>query len=40
MKNLAADIRFALRSLRRNPGFTTTAAGVLAVAIGAAAAVF
>src|SRR5689334_6330351 len=40
MKNLAADIRFALRSLRRNPGFTATAASVLAVAIGAAAAVF
>lgn len=40
MKNLSADILFALRSLRRNPGFTATAAGVLAVAIGAAAAVF
>src|SRR5215469_10690880 len=40
MGNLPADIRFALRSLRRNPGFTATAAGVLAVAIGAAAAVF
>jgi len=40
LQDLTADLRFALRSLRRNPGFTATAAGVLALAIGAATAVF
>lgn len=40
LQDLTADLRFALRSLRRNPGFTATALGVLAAAIGAATAVF
>ncbi|HEX4632875.1 MAG TPA: ADOP family duplicated permease [Gemmatimonadales bacterium] len=40
LQDLTADVRFALRSLRRNPGFTATATGVLAIAIGATAAVF
>jgi len=39
-EELVADTRFALRALRRNPAFTATAVGVLALAIGAAAAVF
>jgi putative ABC transport system permease protein len=38
--DLAADTRFALRALRRNPGFTVTVVLVLALAIGAATAVF
>jgi putative ABC transport system permease protein len=38
--DLAADMRFALRALRRNPGFALTAILVLALAIGAATAVF
>lgn len=40
LQDLTADLRFAMRSLRRNPGFTATAAGVIAVALGAATAVF
>ena len=40
LQDLTADLRFALRSLRRNPGFTATATGVLGLAIGATAAVF
>jgi hypothetical protein len=40
LEDLQADTRFALRALRRNPAFTATAVGVLALAIGAAAAVF
>jgi predicted permease len=36
---LAADLRFTLRGLRRNPGFAATAILVLALAIGAATAV-
>lgn len=39
-QDLTADIRFALRSLRRNLGFTATATAVLGLAIGATAAVF
>jgi predicted permease len=37
--DLMSDVWFALRALRRNPGFTLTAVLVLAVAIGATAAV-
>jgi predicted permease len=37
--DLAADVRFALRALRRNPAFALTAVLVLAVAIGATSAV-
>jgi predicted permease len=40
LADVTADARFALRALRRNPGFTATAIGVLALAIGATAAVF
>jgi prepilin-type processing-associated H-X9-DG protein len=37
---LLADFRWALRSLRRRPGFTAAAAGILALGIGASTAVF
>ncbi len=40
LDDLSADIRFALRALRRNPGFTLTTIVVLALAIGASAAIF
>ena len=40
LEDLGADVRFALRALRRNPGFTLTAVLVLALALGAATAVF
>jgi hypothetical protein len=40
LHDLAADVRFTVRGLRRNPGFTATAVLVLALAIGAATAVF
>ncbi|MFL5493119.1 MAG: ABC transporter permease, partial [Gemmatimonadales bacterium] len=40
LDDLLADIRFALRALRRNPGFTATVILVLALAIGASTAVF
>jgi len=34
------DVRFALRQLRKNPGFAATAIGVLALGIGASVALF
>jgi hypothetical protein len=34
------DLRYAVRTLVRNPGFTLTAAGSLALAIGGSVAVF
>ncbi|HEY2806077.1 MAG TPA: ADOP family duplicated permease [Gemmatimonadales bacterium] len=40
MGDVSADLRFAVRSLGRNPGFTAAAVGVLAVAIGASTAAF
>src|SRR5690242_21715223 len=40
LRDLAADLRFTLRGLGRNPGFTATAVLVLALAIGATTAVF
>lgn len=40
LEDLAADTRFALRALRRNPGFTVAVVLVLGLAIGAATAVF
>jgi putative ABC transport system permease protein len=40
LDELAADVRFALRGLRRNPGFTATVVLVLALGLGATTAVF
>jgi putative ABC transport system permease protein len=40
LHDLVADVRFTLRGLRHNPGFTATAVMVLALAIGASTAVF
>ncbi len=40
LEDLAADIRYALRGLRRNPGFAAAAVLVLGIGIGASTAAF
>ncbi len=40
LEDLAADVRYALRGLRRNPGFTLTGILVLGVGIGATATIY
>jgi putative ABC transport system permease protein len=40
LRVLVADVRFALRLVRRSPGFSTTLIGVLALGIGATTAMF
>jgi hypothetical protein len=40
MNGFAHDVRYALRTLARSPGFALTAIAVLSLAIGATTAVF
>ena len=40
LEEIGADVRYALRGLRRNPGFTATAILVLGLGLGATTAVF
>jgi predicted permease len=40
MERLVQDLKYALRQMRRSPGFAATVIGTLAVGIGAAAAMF
>ena len=40
VESVWADVKFALRQMRRSPGFAATAIGTLALGIGAAAAMF
>ena len=40
LRDLTSDVRYAMRSLARNPGFSITVMGVLMIGIGLNAAVF